>query len=507
VISSILYLLGIPVRMLKFLIAYIVRVWKELRSIIGESFDYQTHHHHHHHRHHHNRWTAGPLPEQPILEKTRIAFCTTCKGRLQHLMQTIPANLKDNASYRNLVFVVVDYGGQDKLAEFCSENYPEEVKSGRLVVYTYPSQEPFKMAHAKNMAHRLGMLEGADVLVNADADNFMGPDFAKYIAEMFEAERDVFLWARMIPGVLARGINGRIAVSAKAFLNAGGYDERFETWSRDDKDFNARLRKLGYDGKEIDVRFLNAVRHTDKMRFREYPHAKNGGYEDDVDWLTESDITVANFGNFGRGIVVRNLDEETPICLDRVPTRIFGIGMHKTGTTSLHAALEILGIDSAHWVSAHWAKAIWCEVNALGKSETMERHYALCDLPIPQLYIRLDQYYPGSKFILTIRDEEKWLESARRHWSREHNKFRSSWDTDPFTHTIHKAIYGRKQFDAEIFLARYRAHNAGVLEHFKYRPQDLFILNMEDPNWEGLCRFLGRPVPNVPYPRKYVTGS
>ena len=180
-LSAILYLLGIPVRILKFLMAYIVRLWDELRSIIDNLFDYRTHHHHHHHhRHHHGRWTAGPLPEEPIMEKTRIAFCTTCKGRLQHLMQTIPENLKDNASYRNAVFVVVDYGGQDKLAEFCSENYPEEVKSGRLVVYTYPSQEPFKMAHAKNMAHRLGILEGGDILCNLDADNFLGPRFEDY---------------------------------------------------------------------------------------------------------------------------------------------------------------------------------------------------------------------------------------------------------------------------------------------------------------------------------------
>ena len=200
-------------------------------------------------------------------------------------------------------------------------------------------------------------------------------------------------------------------------------------------------------------------------------------------------------------MVVRNLDE-TPVCLDRVPTRIFGIGMHKTATTSLHAAFGILGIDSAHWNDAHWAKAIWCEMNSLGRSETLEKHYALCDLPIPLLYEKLDKAYSGSKFILTVRDEKKWLDSARRHWSREHNKFRASWDTDPFTHTVHRALYGRKQFDAEIFLARYRQHNAEVLEYFRYRTNDLFVMDMEDPSWEGLCKFLGRPVPNVPYPSR-----
>lgn len=50
----------------------------------------------------------------------------------------------------------------------------------------------------------------------------------------------------------------------------------------------------------------------------------------------------------------------------------------------------------------------------------LERHYALCDPPIPILYEKLDQAYPGSKFILTVRNEDKWLTSVRNHWSREH---------------------------------------------------------------------------------------
>ena len=43
------------------------------------------------------------------------------------------------------------------------------------------------MAHAKNMAHRLGIIEGADILCNLDADNFTGPGFASYIAEQMQA--------------------------------------------------------------------------------------------------------------------------------------------------------------------------------------------------------------------------------------------------------------------------------------------------------------------------------
>src|SRR5277367_4884887 len=144
------------------------------------------------------------------------------------------------------------------------------------MVYSFPDAGPFKMAHAKNMAHRLGILEGADILVNLDADNFTGWGFAEYIAAAFESyynqKQDVFMWAKMIKGQLPRGINGRIAVSKDAFLKVGGYDEQFHTWSPDDKDFNLRLRRLGYKPVEIDPSYLNAIRHNDKIRFKEYEH-------------------------------------------------------------------------------------------------------------------------------------------------------------------------------------------------------------------------------------------
>jgi len=385
------------------------------------------------------------------------------------------------------------------------------------------------MAHAKNMGHRLGIAEGADILVNLDADNFTDwddlldatmrsgilfrnqprMDFARYIAEQFRAHDGIFLFAKMVkdgPGRTPRGINGRIVVTSKAFLNAGGYDEQFHTWSPDDKDFHLRLRRLGYAPKEIPGLYLDAILHNDRMRFKEYQHVSNrDGEYSDQEGLNDADTTIANFGRIGLGMVRRNFSPQA-IWLGPLPTRIFGIGMHKTATTSLHAALTVLGYESAHWESAHWAKQIWEEMTTWGRSRTLERSYALCDLPIPMLFRQLDKAYPGSKFILTKRDEARWIESVRNHWSPEHNHYRAGWDTDPFTHRIHHEVYGRKTFDAEIFLNRYRKHNAEVDAYFENRPHDLLVMEMDqNPGWKPLCEFLGRPVPEVEYPRKFAT--
>jgi hypothetical protein len=369
------------------------------------------------------------------------------------------------------------------------------------------------------MAHRCGMLEGADILVNLDADGFTGPDFATYLADHFSSKH-IFMqamWNRWVErdGVkewltedcrgnfvepVPKGCNGRVAISTNAFLKSGGYDEKYNTWGPDDKDLNIRLRRLGYQQRLIDRKHLETILHNDKVRFREYPQvAGQKGNEFQIT-IHDSKDTIANWGCFGCGVVYRNFSPD-PIKLGPLPTRIFGIGMHKTATTSLHMALKFLGLDSAHWTSAHWAKAIWREMNNDGVSPTLEQHYALCDLPISMLYRKLDAAYPGSKFIFTMTSEEAWVKAAERHWDPMYNHHRQAWDTDPFTHRVHEVLYGRTDFDRETFLKRYRHHNRDVLTYFTRRPEDLLVMKMsEGAGWKELCGFLGMPIPNHPYP-------
>lgn len=434
------------------------------------------------------------------MEPLRIAFCTTCKGRVQHLRETLIRNLADNADYENAVFVVLSYGDRDGLDDFMrNPEISRHLQSGRVVYYQNPEPTVFHMAGAKNQSHRCGMREGGMILVNLDADNFTCPGFARYLADQFESDLHSFAWAHMLKGILPRGINGRLALTKHAFLNIGGYDEKFDSWGRDDKDLNLRLRRLGYNGRQIHPRYLDAVKHCDKMRFKEYPHRLLESYDEPEDWLHTSDTTIANYGKIGCGTVYRNFSSE-PIILGPLPTRIFGIGMHKTATTSLHLAMKILNFDSAHWTSAHWAKAIWMEMKTFGRSNTLERSYHLCDLPIPILFRELDLAYPNSKFILTRLADETWLEAARVHWS-DRNRFRAAWDHDPFSHQIHQAVYGQRHFSPDVFLARYRRHNQEVLEYFKDRSEDLLVMDMSaGAGWRELCPFVGRPIPSVPYP-------
>lgn len=429
-----------------------------------------------------------------------LVFCITCKNRTPHLRETLARNLADNPNSR---FVVLDYHSKDDLLEFLSDTFLGEIAKGRLVVYSYAGWPKFRMAHAKNLAHRLGIIEGGDILVNLDADNYAGPDFESFATRQLSSQPRAFLWANMIKGEMTRGIGGRIAVSRKTFTTSGGYDEKFESWASDDKDFNLRLRMMGFKGIEIERQFLECVRHNDRVRFKDYPHlieASPSEFEINAAEITRA---VVNGGNIGCGTVYRNFDRDHLVEVKPIPARIFGVGLSKTGTVSLHQALKLLGYDSWHWSSAHAAKSIWQEMKSEGRSQSLERYEALTDLPIPILYRELDVAYPGSKFILTLRNEEKWLESIRRHFLPEHNPWRSGWDSDPFSHRVHHLTYGRTDFDPEAFLARYRQHNAEVQEYFKHRPNDLVLLHLDKKHgWGKLCHFLDRIEPDVPFPHE-----
>lgn len=442
------------------------------------------------------------------MDSPRIAFVTTCKDRTEHLRETLPRNLADT-DYGNCVFVVLTYLWDAEANAYLRAHHAHDMASGRLVVYTYDGGSIFKMALSKNMAARCAILEGADILITQDADNYAGEGFAQFVANAMRelAPPGVFLCPdhlliQSLPhGPLRpnRGFAGRLAVWAKDFIKAGGYDEIYNTWRGEDIDMNFRLERMGYKRRFIPNHFLRTIPHGAHVRFKDYPHARQYENIDEVKGIRARTETVVNCGHFGVGLVCRNYDEYQH--LSPIPTRVFGIGLHKTATTSLHAALTAIGIESFHWGTGE-APLIWYEMQALGRSKTLEQFYALSDLPIPLLYKQLDTSYPGSKFILTVRNEHDWIESVRRLWSYEHNPTRGIWDIYPFSNYIHTVLYGQKEFNAELFLARYRRHNDEVREYFKRRPDDLLVMDMDlGGDFGALCRFLGRPVPEAAYPQ------
>lgn len=173
--------------------------------------------------------------------------------------------------------------------------------------------------------------------------------------------------------------------------------------------------------------------------------------------------------------------------------KIFGIGALKTGTTSLGAALSILGSNHTH---KNREKLLRC-VRAKDMDpvyEWVDRHDSFEDWPWPMIYRELDTQYPGSRFILTVRAHESdWLKSIVRFCERVGpTRGREMF----FGHSM---ATGHEQE----YLTRYREHAREVRAHFRGRPDQLLeVCWGGGDEWAKLCGFLDVPIPDVPFPKK-----
>ena len=175
-------------------------------------------------------------------------------------------------------------------------------------------------------------------------------------------------------------------------------------------------------------------------------------------------------------------------------TKVFGIGLSKTGTTSLARALDILGYRTRDYLGVTcYASGDLSSVNL----EEIDTHDAFTDTPIPSFYKQLDKHYPGSKFILTTRDMDGWLKSCKKQFTE-----RIVARQNEATSQLHTDLYGCFAFDPEKYASGYTRHVNGVLDYFKDRPEDLLVVDIcgGEQNWADLCAFLERPVPDIPFP-------
>ena len=169
--------------------------------------------------------------------------------------------------------------------------------------------------------------------------------------------------------------------------------------------------------------------------------------------------------------------------------KVFGIGFHKTATTSLKRALEfygyrVTGPDGRNDTRIGNNVLPLCFALA-------ERFDGFQDNPWPLVYREMDERYPGSKFVLTTRPTDRWIKSVVQHFGTADTAMRE-W------------IYGvgHPVGNEEIYVARYERHNREVLEYFADRPDDLLVLKItEGDGWEKLSPFLGLPIPDADFPR------
>jgi hypothetical protein len=176
-------------------------------------------------------------------------------------------------------------------------------------------------------------------------------------------------------------------------------------------------------------------------------------------------------------------------------SKVIGIGFHKTGTTSLLVALERLGytVTGPDWTDN---PRIATEVYDLAR-DRLRSYDAAQDNPWPIIFREIDRWYPGTRFILTIRPTDSWIRSTVAYFGT---------GTTPMREWIYGA--GCPKGHEETYVRRYERHNREVLEYFRDRPHDLLVMDLtRGDGWDKLCPFLHEPVPSASFPHANAAPS
>jgi hypothetical protein len=177
--------------------------------------------------------------------------------------------------------------------------------------------------------------------------------------------------------------------------------------------------------------------------------------------------------------------------------KVFGLGVSRTGTTSLDRALRALGYRVRGYDQDLLAK--WRAGDAAAVMAAIEEYDAFQDWPYPLAYREImDKYGASALYILTVRrTPEAWLQSYIAH----------SDHKGPERTPFRILAYGYPQprgYEAE-HIAFYEAHNAAVRAAIAERDLGACFAELcweTGDGWKELCALTGDKPPRTPFPHK-----
>lgn len=201
---------------------------------------------------------------------------------------------------------------------------------------------------------------------------------------------------------------------------------------------------------------------------------------------------------------------------------VIGAGFGRTGTASLKAALEILGYDKTHHMfevmSDKRQMKLWHAIGtrpdvAPDWDAVFEGFPAAVDFPAAAYWRELSAFYPDAKVILTVRSTESWWKSASSTII-PIGKAPPAWaralippirqNVEMTNGTIWHRVFDGRQFEEDHAKRIFEEHNAAVKAEL---PASRLLVYEVKEGWGPLCGFLGKPVPDVPFPHANDTAE
>jgi glycosyltransferase involved in cell wall biosynthesis len=204
----------------------------------------------------------------------KISFCTVCRNRLEHLRQTLPVNIRENAGNVDLEFIVVDYNSPDGLEDWMRSEMMEHIQSGILKYYKTKDPAHFTMSHSKNMGPRLAT---GNIISLLDADNYAGYRYAQWVDQVFmqKGKKTVIALGEVNSQTYGDTL-GKISCHKDLFEKVRGFDEAMEGYGMEDFDFVERLLRAG--GERVNIEnpaHLKFIAHSNEERIQNFRFVKN----------------------------------------------------------------------------------------------------------------------------------------------------------------------------------------------------------------------------------------
>lgn len=174
--------------------------------------------------------------------------------------------------------------------------------------------------------------------------------------------------------------------------------------------------------------------------------------------------------------------------------KVFCIGMPMTGTSSLARALSILGVQTIGWLPQ--SEVLYQLEDGDLRLPILKEKDGLTDLIGVRWYRELDRVYPGSKFVLTIRDQDAWLNAIAELWNRDDSLKRKH-----AYYYYRISVFGCLNFLRDHFADVYQDHVRNAQAYFVNRPEQFLVMSAyQSEAWETLCPFLEMEIPGEPFP-------
>lgn len=194
---------------------------------------------------------------------------------------------------------------------------------------------------------------------------------------------------------------------------------------------------------------------------------------------------------------------------------VIGAGFGRTGTLSLKGALEQIGFGPCYHMlevmNIKSAPGDWYQAacgDAMDWDAVFEGYKATVDWPACNFYRELAGTYPDAKVLLTVRNPERWYESASNtiFGSIQMDHSQSPPQVQAQIKMAKKLIventFGGDLGDKANAIAVFNAHIDEVKQTI---PADRLLVYEVAQGWEPLCAFLDVPVPDTPFPKVNTT--